>query len=310
MFSLSTRTIFLSVVLASTVMSAPLSMIAPTGLAKRSSPKGWTCAYDGPSTPLVDASLNVPGLVVDLCLKVLFDHPGCESFRPHSKPRHDTPVHITNDDDDDDEAEKKKPSKPHHKTSKPSSSKKDQPVHSYSSDDDDEDDEPKHKKHTTKHQSHPHDTKVHTESLDDEPEPSNDSTCSATQRFSSLVSACVDLNLFSEPNDQNTCQAGQMDSLLNLCLDVSLLGNGSPVASVVADIPPIQADADDHLDSILDGDTEQCKSTQKYSSLVGGCVEQSSCSEPTSDRKCDGNLVLDKLLGLCINLDAHLGGLL
>lgn len=115
--------------------------------------------------------------------------------------------------------------------------------------------------------------------------------CNSNEYYSSQVGKCVDKSFFSAANDDSTCKNGELDAVLKLCLDVSLLG-----------LEPIHAEATVLPSGPAPNGQDGCPAGQQLSSLLNVCVDQKFFSKALGDNQCAHGWKLDLVLGTCLDL--------
>lgn len=224
----------------------------------------------------------------------------------------------------DDEPKHRAPKKAkHHKHPKQSSEDANDHIgaHSFNDSADASPEEPSHKthhKHHNKHHNKHHDkhpkgeesdadNQIGAHSFDDssdkDPESTfnplaagesdgDDAQCSGNEYYSTAIQQCVDKSFFSNPEEDSTCKKGELDAVIKLCLDLSLLGLTEPITSQTSVLQSKSAE---------DGN-EDCPSGQQYSSLLSTCVDNKFLSLPSEENMCEHGWKLDLVLGICLDL--------
>ncbi|MBW0473755.1 hypothetical protein O181_013470 [Austropuccinia psidii MF-1] len=128
--------------------------------------------------------------------------------------------------------------------------------------------------------------------------PENVDICDENQYYSSQLDKCVDKKFFNPPMPDSSCEHGELDLVIKLCLDVSLLANTHnpeiPTAAVEAVNPSSP-------ESFL-GQKKTCSPGQKYTSILATCVDTKLLSAPLIDGKCQDGWKLDVVLGICLDI--------
>jgi len=314
------------------VIAAPLNdlSLAPRDLHDN----GWKCHYDGPSTLGVDTTIDLPGVVASLCLKVNYDYPGCEDFRPYN-PRSTVPVlrhphhtgrcpqgdpekcNSTNPSDSGPDGEvsiesidhpevkhhrshpkKKRPLSGKHRN--PTSPEDDSdPVNTQAFNSNDPNDMNSDGKEDAPKKPQKSQNKLVPNNPNHSMDPGMNQKCAKNQFYCSNVKQCVNKNNFFAPNQDGRCDRGEKDALLNLCLDVSLLKrSGTDVLS------PISINLYDDSKRVP---MNKCtKKYQQWSSVLSACVDLNLLSRPSSPNYCEKKRRYDSVLGLCVDVSAHI----
>ncbi|CAH7668015.1 expressed protein [Phakopsora pachyrhizi] len=308
--------------MASFSAAAPLSESERFALSKRKADNGWGCKYSGPLGLGIDTSIDLPSIVASLCLKVNFDHQGCEYFHPGHKGSnnkdtkscaggkwdndlsicvtinsadHEGPPRKGNhgdshfkaqsfDEPEVDDGDSDSPKTGHGPVKVPKK------VDNHDSEDDDDyepvsplnfgqspsdDDEENKKNPRKKHQKTPksshNDGKHHGKK------------CSSNEYYSSNIKKCVDKSFFLRPNEDNSCEKGEIDAILHLCLDISLLGSPLPSENPIADLTDLGGS----------NKKNKCTDGKKYSPLISACVDASFLAKPLKGKDCKNGQRLD-----------------
>ncbi|KAA1106613.1 hypothetical protein PGT21_036603 [Puccinia graminis f. sp. tritici] len=312
--------------LAMAVASAPLNERTKLNLFERGVGLGWLCHYDGIAAPSVDIDMNLPLMLGELCIKVNYDHKGCQSFKPTGTGAQGDPVNAQStpqdEDSNDGDHEHVKPKHPkHHSNPKHNDDDPDSSVGAQSFNDangsepthssprgDDSSPSSHHKK--PKHSGDDTDGSVGAQSYNDagdhdKPKKNHPSSvgalgegtddsdnCNRNEYYSSQLNKCVNKSFFYKANDDSTCKNGKLDALLKLCLDVSGLGL----------IKPIHAEATVLPFGPGRNGKDGCPVGQQLSSLLNVCVDQKFFSGPLADNQCKKGWKLDLVLGICLDL--------
>lgn len=300
---------------------------------------GWLCHYDGPSTPLVDASLDLPSMLGGLCAKVNYDYAGCESFDPNPNsvlpdpsPSDDgTAVQSASVDQDEDQTDgsHKQPKKPKKNNLHHGSSTQSAPVPK-DVDDKDSRKQPKHPKSKRPQQKGEEggDNSVTAHSFNDsgldEPELPHHSHGSkphaTTSEHDSNSSVGALSNGEGDDDDNYGCKPNEKySSELDRCFDQSYFsppqsdgtcksGTLDAVIHICLDISTLGLTAPLHAEtSVLksgagSNGNQKCPLGQQYSSLLSVCVNDTFFSHPLADDQCQHGWKLDLVLGICLDL--------